>query len=115
MALYYVDLVVEHESVDEHRTYLTEEDRGYVLGVLCRKVEEDTLLTALSCKECKSAVEFLVGISGLGVSVNLIDKEDEGVDVVAAHYEVTYEVDYHSTDTFGSTEGRCIDIKAYFR
>ena len=27
VALYCTDLIVEHESVDEHRTYLTEEDR----------------------------------------------------------------------------------------
>ena len=43
VALYGMDLIVEHESVDEHRTDLTEEDRRYVLRVLCCQVKEDTL------------------------------------------------------------------------
>ena len=104
VALYRMDLVVEHESVDKECTYLTEEDRRYVLRVLCCEVEEDTLLTAFSCKECKTAVIFFLGVSGLGISVNLIDEEYERTDVVSADYEVTYEVNYHSTDTFCSTE-----------
>ena len=45
VALYRADLIVEHESVDEHRTDLTEEDRRYVLRVLRCQVKEDTLLT----------------------------------------------------------------------
>ncbi len=71
VALYCTDLIVEHESVDEHRTDLTEEDRRYILRVLCCQVKEDTLLTSFSCKECKTAVIFLVGVSGLGISVYL--------------------------------------------
>ena len=60
VALYCTDLIVEHESVDEHRTDLTEEDWRYILRVLCCQVKEDTLLTSFSCKECKTAVIFLV-------------------------------------------------------
>ena len=82
VALYSMDLIVEHESVDEHRTYLTEEDRRYVLRVLCCQVKENTLLTSFSCEECETAVIFLLGISGLCISVNLIDKEYEGADVL---------------------------------
>ena len=82
VALYRVDLIVEHETVDKDRTDLTEEDRRYVLRVLSREVKEDTLLTALSGEERKSAVEFLVGISGLGISVNLIDEEYERIDIL---------------------------------
>ena len=63
VALNRPDLIVEHKSVDEHRTYLTEEDRRYVLRILSCKVKEETLLTSLSCEKCKSAVEFPVGIS----------------------------------------------------
>jgi len=100
VAFYCTDLVIEHESVNEHRTYLTEEDRGYVLRVLCCEVKEDTLLTALSCKECKTAVIFLLGVSGLGISVNLINEEYERTDIVTRHNECTYEVYYHSADTF---------------
>ena len=83
MALYCMDLIVKHESVDKERTYLTEENRGNVLRVLCCQIEEDTLLTSLSCKECKTAVELLIGVSGLGISVNLIDEEYKRCDVVA--------------------------------
>ena len=115
VALYRMDLVVEHESVDKECTYLTEEDRRYILRVLCCEVKEDTLLTAFSCEECKTAVIFLIGVSGLGISVNLIDEEYEGADIVSCHYECTYEVDDHSADTFGCTEGRCVDVKACFR
>ena len=104
VALNGVDLIVEHESVDEHRTDLTEEDRRNVLRVLSCQVEEDTLLTSFSCEECKTAVIVLVRISGLGISVNLIDKEYEGVDILSGHNECTYEVDDHAADTFGSTE-----------
>ena len=104
VALYCMDLIVKHESVDEHRTDLTEEDRRYVLRVLCCQIEEDTLLTSLSCKEGKTAVEFLLGISGLGISVNLIDEEYERTDIVSGNNVITYEVDYHSADTLGSTE-----------
>ena len=82
VALYSMDLIVEHESVDEHRTYLTEEDRRYVLRVLCCQVKEDTLLTSFSCEERKTAVIFLLGVSGLSISVNLVDKEYERADVV---------------------------------
>ena len=104
MALYGFDLIVEHESVNEHRTDLTEEDRRYVLRVLCCEVKEYTLLTSLSCKECKTAMVFLIGISGLGISVYLIDKEYERADVASGHDERTYKIDNHSADTFGSTE-----------
>ena len=104
VALYCPDLIVEHESVDEERTNLTEEDRRYVLRVLCCQIEEDTLLTALSCKECKTAMELSIRILGLGISVNLVDKEYEGDDIILSDYEVTYKVDYHSADTFSSTE-----------
>ena len=83
VALYGMDLIVEHESVDEHRTDLTEEYGRYVLGVLSCKVKEDTLLTSFSCEECETAVIFLLGVSGLGISVNLIDEEYERCDVVA--------------------------------
>ena len=82
VALNGFDLIVEHESVDEHRTDLTEEDRRYVLRVLCCQVKEDTLLTSFSCKECKAAVIVLVGISGLSISVYLVDEEYERCDVV---------------------------------
>ena len=104
VALYGMDLIVEHESVDKERTYLTEENRGNVLRVLCCQIEEDTLLTSLSCKESKTDVEFLLGISGLGISVNLIDEEYERTDIVSGNNVITYEVDYHSADTLGSTE-----------
>ena len=104
VALYCTDLIVEHESVDEHRTDLTEEDRRYVLRVLCCEVKEDTLLTSFSCKECKSAVIVLVGISGLGISVYLVNEEYEWADIFSGHYESAYEVDDHAADTFGSTE-----------
>ena len=83
VALNSFDLIVKHESVDEHRTDLTEEDRRYVLRVLCCQVKEDTLLTSFSCEECKTAVIFLFRISGLSVSVNLVDEEYERADVVA--------------------------------
>ena len=82
VALYGMDLIVEHESVDEHCTDLTEEDRRYVLRVLCCQVKEDTLLTSFSCEECKTAVIFLLGVSGLSISVNLVDEEYERADVV---------------------------------
>ena len=82
VALNRFDLIVKHESVDEHRTDLTKEDRRYVLRVLCCEVKEDTLLTAFSCKECKTAVIFLLGVSGLSISVNLVDEEYERADVV---------------------------------
>ena len=82
VALYRTDLIVKHESVDEHGTDLTEQDRRYVLRVLSCQIQEDTLLTALTSEECETAVEFLIGISGLGISVNLIDEEDEGADIV---------------------------------
>ena len=104
VALYRMDLIVEHESVDEHRTYLTEEDRRYVLRVLCCEVKEDTLLTAFSCEEREAAVILLVGISGLRISVYLIDEEYERADIVSGHNECTYEVDDHAADTFGRTE-----------
>ena len=60
VAFYRPDLIIKHESVDEHRTDLTEKDRGNVLRVLCCEVKEDTLLTSFSCKECQTAVIFLV-------------------------------------------------------
>ena len=82
VALYRTDLIVKHESVDEHGTDLTEQDRRYVLRVLSCQIQEDTLLTSLTSEECETAVEFLIGISGLGISVNLIDEEDEGADIV---------------------------------
>ena len=82
VALYGMNLIVEHESVDEHCTDLTEEDRRYVLRVLCCQVKEDTLLTSFSCEECKTAVIFLLGVSGLSISVNLVDEEYERADVV---------------------------------
>ncbi len=104
VALYRTDLIVEHESVDEHRTDLSEEDRRYVLRVLCCQIKEYTLLTSFSCKECKAAVIVLVGISGLSISVYLIDEEYERLDVFSGHYESTYEVDDHAADTFGCTE-----------
>ena len=104
VALYRTDLIVEHESVDEHRTDLTEKDRRYVLRVLCCQIKEDTLLTSFSCKECKTAVVVLVGISGLCISVDLIDEEYERLDVLSGHYESTYEVNDHSADTFRCTE-----------
>ena len=104
VALDCTDLIVEHESVDEHRTDLTEEDRRYVLRVLCCEVKEDTLFTSFSCEECKTAVILLVGISGLSISVNLIDEEYERADIISGHNECTYEVDDHAADTFGRTE-----------
>ena len=104
VALYRIDLIVEHETVDEHRTDLTEEDRRYVLRVLCCEVKEDTLLTSFSCEECKTAVILLVGISGLSISVYLVDEEYERAYVFSGHNECTYEVDDHAADTFGSTE-----------
>ena len=104
VALDCTDLIVEHESVDEHRTDLTEEDRRYVLRVLCCQVKEDTLLTSFSCEECETAVIFLLGVSGLGVSVYLIDEEYERADILSGHNECTYEVDDHAADTFGCTE-----------
>ena len=104
MALYRMDLIVKHESVDKECTDLTEQDCRYVLRVLSCEVKEDTLLTSLSCKECKTAVEFLIGISGLSISVNLIDEEYEWIDIILSDNEVTYQVDNHTTDTFGSTE-----------
>ena len=104
LALYRVDLIVKHESVDKERTYLTEENRGNVLRVLCCQVKEDTLLTSFSCKECKTAVIFLVRVSGLGISVYLVDEEYERADLISGHNECTYEVDDHAADTFGSTE-----------
>ena len=42
-----LDLVIEHESVDQERTDLTEKDRGNVLRVLCGQLEEDTLATSV--------------------------------------------------------------------
>ena len=104
VALYCTDLIVEHESVDEHRTDLTEEDRRYILRVLCCQVKENTLLTSFSCKECKTAVIFLVRVSGLGISVYLVDEEYERANILSGHNECTYEVDDHAADTFGCTE-----------
>ena len=60
MAVYGMDLIVQHKSVDEHRTDLTEEDRRYVLRVLRCQVKENTLLTSLSGEDGKAAVELLV-------------------------------------------------------
>ena len=57
-----LDLIVKHESVDEERTDLTEQDGRNVLRVLCCQIEEDTLLTAFSCDQCQTAVEFSFGI-----------------------------------------------------
>ena len=82
VAFYRLDLIVEHESVDEERTDLTEEDRRYVLRILCCEVKEDTLLTSLSGEDRKSAVELSVGVSGLSISVYLIDEEYERTDIV---------------------------------
>ena len=115
MALHRIDLIIKHKPVDQHGTDLTEKNRRYILRVLSRKIKEDTLLTSLSCKESKTAVELLIGISGLGISVNLIDKEYEGINIVTGHNIVAYEINYHTTDTFGSTELGCIDIKACLR
>ena len=84
-----LDLIVEHESVNEKRTDL---------------IKEDTLLTAFSCYQCKTAVEFSLGILGLRVSVNLIDEEDERIDVILLDNEVADEVDDHAADTFCRTE-----------
>lgn len=100
VALDGMDLIVEHEPVDKERTYLTKEDRRYILRILCRQVKEYTLLTSLSCKERQSAVILLIGISGLRISVDLIDKEYEGADIVLCDNKITYEVDDHSSDTF---------------
>ena len=100
VALNRFDLIVKHESVDEHRTDLTKEDRRYVLRVLCCEVKEDTLLTAFSCNERQAAVEFSFGILGLSVSVNLVDEEYERADIISGHNECTYEVDDHAADTF---------------
>ena len=45
-----VDVVIEHESVNQKRTDLSEKHRRYVCRALCRQEKEDTLLTAFSCK-----------------------------------------------------------------
>ena len=115
VALYRTDLVIEHETVDEERTDLSEEDRRYVLRVLCCQIEEDTLLTALSCEERQTAVEFLLGILGLSISVDLVDEEDERIDVVFADDERADKVDDHASDTFCCTELGSIDIEADVR
>ena len=104
VALNRLDLIVEHESVDEECTDLTEEDRRNVLRVLRGQVEEDTLLTAFSCNEGQAAVEFSFRILGLGISVNLVDEEDEWTDVFLLDDEVADEVDDHASDTFSGTE-----------
>ena len=62
VALYGMDLIVEHESVDQESTDLTEQDRRNVLRVLCCQVKEDTLLTSFSCNKGQTAVEFSLGI-----------------------------------------------------
>ena len=62
VALNCLDLIVEHESVNEERTDLTEQDGRNVLRVLCCQIEEDTLLTSFSCNEGNTAVEFSLGL-----------------------------------------------------
>ena len=95
---------VDHESVDQKCTDLSEEYRRNILRVLRRQVKEYTLSTTFSCDKSQTAMELLVGISGLGVSMYLIDEEYERADIVTGHNKVTYEVDDHATDTFRRTK-----------
>ena len=95
-----------HEALvylQAHSPYYQRMFKSY--GINIDKIQHIEDLVKIPFTEKKDLQLFNdVGISGLGISVYLIDEEYERADILSGHNECTYEVDDHAADTFGCTE-----------